>query len=522
MSEDWQKDPRFRVIEKPKDKAKRRWDELGWMDQNDYGSFEKFYKSNDWLTEADKDLIIHSPTIKRNKTNKSKSKRKKTKQKSKNKTIKKKSKKPKTRPLIRIYGQEYDEEFYIKNWIPEVEQILKNNKANTELANYPVKLFKKNKGKYWNSDPIYPRSKNEFIHKFFEKKQPRGLEGIWNLTSWGTVGIVRERSFYQVYDINITIKNPWKLQKGAVESFFDGLFGEDSNTQNIDYHYCNGTKGGALIPTSKKNKFTYVSKGVYIVPSEDGQFGFAHEEQKQVAHVINNNLITSRRNFGDSEEKFSRVWPEYSIDEETIPPTSQQNSSAGTGFFIDNQGHIVTNNHVVSPCNGKQKVFYKNKEIKAKLIAKDEQLDLALLKIDVKNQNYIKISNKPIKKLQHIIAAGYPGGKALSDDLKFTSGIISSLKGFKDNSSQIQIDAALNMGNSGGPIVDSKNGELVAVAVSMLRNEIVEGINFGIKVSQVRDFLYSNKIDTDKIAKKHKDKNISKILESSTLYIFCN
>ena len=74
-----------------------------------------------------------------------------------------------------------------------------------------------------------------------------------------------------------------------------------------------------------------------------------------------------------------------------------------------------------------------------------------------------------------------------------SSFFISSLKGFKDNSSQIQIDAALNMGNSGGPIVDSNNGELVAVAVSMLRNEIVEGINFGIKVSQVRDFLYSNK-----------------------------
>ena len=126
------------------------------------------------------------------------------------------------------------------------------------------------------------------------------------------------------------------------------------------------------------------------------------------------------------------------------------------------------------------------------------------------------------KKLQSIIAAGYPGGKALSDDLKFTSGIVSSLKGFKDNSSQIQIDAALNMGNSGGPIVDSKNGELVAVAVSMLRNEIVEGINFGIKVSQVRDFLYSNQIDTDKISKKFKKKDLNNILENSTLYIYCN
>ena len=136
MSEDWQNDPRFKVIEKPKDKAKRRWNELGWLDQNDYGTFEKYYKSNDWLSEADKDLIIHSPTIERKRT-------KKTKHKSKKKNIKIKSVKPKIRPLIRIYGQDYDQEFYVKNWIPEVEHILKSNLSNTEMANYPVKLFKK-------------------------------------------------------------------------------------------------------------------------------------------------------------------------------------------------------------------------------------------------------------------------------------------------------------------------------------------------------------------------------------------
>ena len=78
------------------------------------------------------------------------------------------------------------------------------------------------------------------------------------------------------------------------------------------------------------------------------------------------------------------------------------------------------------------------------------------------------------------------------------------------------------MGNSGGPIVDSKTGELAAVAVSILRNEIVEGINFGIKVSQVRDFLYANKIDTNKISKKYKGKNLNTILENATLYVFCN
>ena len=123
--------------------------------------------------------------------------------------------------------------------------------------------------------------------------------------------------------------------------------------------------------------------------------------------------------------------------------------------------------------------------------------------------------------MQSIIVAGFPGGKELSDDLKFTSGIISSLKGYQDNSSQIQIDAAINFGNSGGPIVESTKGELVAVAVSMLRNEVVEGINFGIKVTQVKDFLSSNKIKVEKISATHKSASIDKILEESTVYVFC-
>ena len=66
-----------------------------------------------------------------------------------------------------------------------------------------------------------------------------------------------------------------------------------------------------------------------------------------------------------------------------------------------------------------------------------------------------------------IIAAGYPLGKSLSDDLKFTSGIISSLKGAEDDSTLIQIDAALNPGNSGGPIFNLE-GNLVGVAYAAL------------------------------------------------------
>ena len=168
--------------------------------------------------------------------------------------------------------------------------------------------------------------------------------------------------------------------------------------------------------------------------------------------------------------------------------------------------------------------YFNNNEIDAKLIAKDEYLDLALLKAEVSNNQFIIISNKPPKKLQKIIAAGYPFGKELSDDLKFTSGIVSSLKGLQDDSTRIQIDAALNYGNSGGPIVDEKTGELVAVAVSGLAKEVSESINFGIKAGSLKNFLDSNQINTSLAASNFSwgSVDISSILENATVYTFCN
>ena len=202
-----------------------------------------------------------------------------------------------------------------------------------------------------------------------------------------------------------------------------------------------------------------------------------------------------------------------------------ESPSSGTAFFIDNKGHILTNHHVVKGCKNKSKIIYNNDEIDIKLIAKDNSLDLALLKADLKNDNYIQISNQPPKKLQRIIAAGYPFGKYLSDDIKFTSGIVSSLKGIDDNSTLLQIDAALNPGNSGGPVVDEKTGELVAVAVAGLRKDMTEAVNFGIKAASVQNFLQTNDFNTALIKKNYNVKSaddLSKILEGATLYTFCN
>ena len=107
--------------------------------------------------------------------------------------------------------------------------------------------------------------------------------------------------------------------------------------------------------------------------------------------------------------------------------------------------------------------------------------------------------------------------------LKFTDGIVSSLKGFEDNTNQIQISAAINPGNSGGPVVN-QSGELIGVAVSGLDKGSTEGINFAIKSEAVKTFLTSNNIkpSTNYFSRDLKNDKLLKILEKATVYTFCN
>lgn len=196
--------------------------------------------------------------------------------------------------------------------------------------------------------------------------------------------------------------------------------------------------------------------------------------------------------------------------------------SSGTAFFVNNNGYLITNHHVVKDCQNKSKIIFNRETIPARLIAVDSGLDLALLKIDLKNKNFIKISGKDPQKLQRIIAAGYPL-QSLSRDLKFTSGIISSLKGFDNNSNQIQIDAALNRGVSGGPIVDEKTGELIAVAVGGFKNEQIQSVNYGIKSASVSAFLKSNGLKEPLSMRTFSSSSneILQLLEESTVLTYC-
>ena len=207
---------------------------------------------------------------------------------------------------------------------------------------------------------------------------------------------------------------------------------------------------------------------------------------------------------------------------ENLNTSGDASGSSGTAFFISNKGHLLTNNHVVEGCE-LSKISFRNKDYDAKLIATDKTLDLALLKANIRSSTYFSFSNEDANKLNKIYVAGFPLGKGLSDDLKISSGIVSALKGFEDNSNEIQIDAPINPGNSGGPIIN-ESGELVAIAVSGLAKDQTEGINFGIKSSAAESFLNSNKIKPKKslYSRKLNNDKLLDILEKGTVYTYCN
>jgi len=183
---------------------------------------------------------------------------------------------------------------------------------------------------------------------------------------------------------------------------------------------------------------------------------------------------------------------------QTDQPNKTYKVASGTGFYVSSQGHIITNHHVIDGCRD-MKAHSKGRVLATLQIAADKQNDLALLKIAEAPSHVFALSNDSPYPLQEVIVAGFPFGDKYSSSLKFTQGIVSSLTGMGNNYSEIQIDAALQQGNSGGPIID-EYGNIIAVAVAKLDAKymfdnfgiIPENTNFGVKASAVRNLMEGN------------------------------
>jgi len=175
---------------------------------------------------------------------------------------------------------------------------------------------------------------------------------------------------------------------------------------------------------------------------------------------------------------------------------AQTQRALGSGFVLDKAGHIVTNFHVVRGANAIQVSFSNNERFKAELVGVDPSTDIAVLKVEVKARalKALPLGNSDgVRVGDQVIAIGNPFGL----DRSVTAGIVSAVQRRIEAPNQlsishvIQTDAALNHGNSGGPLLDAQ-GEVVGVNAQIETGGVSQGnvgIGFAIPINTVKDVV---------------------------------
>lgn len=174
----------------------------------------------------------------------------------------------------------------------------------------------------------------------------------------------------------------------------------------------------------------------------------------------------------------------------------------GSGFFVSTAGDVITNHHVVDGAE-EVVVLWQGTAYRMRVVVSDKEHDLALLhpdgvvddlNRDIRFPGHSRPVFPPLAISQHakcevgdtIYVVGYPQISVQGLEAKVTKGIVSSLSGFKGQSDNIQMDAAIQGGNSGGPVVDER-GNVIGVSVATLRGG--QNVNYAIKMDAVNNFL---------------------------------
>jgi serine protease Do len=157
----------------------------------------------------------------------------------------------------------------------------------------------------------------------------------------------------------------------------------------------------------------------------------------------------------------------------------------GSGFIIDSSGVILTNAHNVSGSDELMVVMDDGKEYKATVVGSDPDTEVAVIRIDAKNLTPLEIGDSDAVKAGHlVIAIGSPQGLSQSVSLGIVSAVARSELGITTFDNFIQTDAAINSGNSGGPLLDS-SGRVVGINTAIVSTSGgSEGLGLAIPINQ--------------------------------------
>lgn len=350
----------------------------------------------------------------------------------------------------------------------------------------------------------YNAQKEDFINYFdanLANLDP--IEGIYYVT---------KKEFYQ----NRT--NPSNTGMNDTESVFCAITYDNS----ID-----GYRMDFLDNSNKYwvNKFVRISSSnTYAIQKIDKESDYSSDGSVSIDNY-------SKFNF--KLERGHNDWYNFFVTYDLVkdyPPTSeiekiQQPEWTGTGFAIAN-GYIATNYHVTSGAksirikgvNGNMEDTYKGF-----VIASDKEHDLSIIKIvdkDFEGFNTIpyQIGKTTVDVGDEIFVLGYPMTQTMGEEVKLTNGVISSASGYKGDITMYQISAAVQPGNSGGPLFN-ENGAVIGIVCA--KHADAENANYAVKTSYLYSLITSSNLCIDISGNnKVKDKSLSKQVKKIKDFVY--
>lgn len=160
----------------------------------------------------------------------------------------------------------------------------------------------------------------------------------------------------------------------------------------------------------------------------------------------------------------------------------------GSGIIINDEGWVITSSHLIGSNDTAEITFFDGEKIKASVLSQDEEADCAILQIKKNNLAPAKLGDSDKARIGEIVfALGNPFGFGISA----SQGIISGLS--REFSEQnlanfMQTDAAINSGNSGGPLVNAK-GEVIAMNTATIKPSEGNGIGFALPINSIKKFI---------------------------------
>lgn len=224
--------------------------------------------------------------------------------------------------------------------------------------------------------------------------------------------------------------------------------------------------------------------------------GMRKNNPKVVAIMSDASVLFSRRG-ANGNAQWTYVRPDYRRDkggDDTGPGDLARRGivGSGTGFFISDDGYIMSNRHVAA---GGDKLIIRMSDGTQKMAEKvviDDDQDIAILKIVNEPKTplpFIRLAAYDSPNIgTDVTVMGFPLGAAMGMNVKITRGVVTAIEDGKQECDVI-VDAQVNPGNSGGPMLDKHGNLLALVAMKTLSDEAVSSYGLGISTGRLRKFL---------------------------------